>query len=106
VTRVIITDRADADAAEIIKDLTDKAGVLVADRYEADFDALYRRWESFPGSGSPRPVLGRLIRIGVVSPYVFVYRYTPDDDLVAVIRVLHGRRRITRRMLTPSTTRP
>ncbi len=105
-TRVIITDPADADSVEIIKDLTGKAGVLVADRYEADFDALYLRLESFPGSGSPRPKLGRFIRIGVVSPYVIVYRYIPDDDLVAVIRILHGRRRITRRMLTSSTTRP
>jgi toxin ParE1/3/4 len=106
VTRLIITDPADADSVEITKDLTRKAGVVVADRYEADFDALYRRLETFPGSGSPRPKLGRFIRIGVVLPYVVVYRYVPDDDLVAIIRILHGRRRITRRMLNPSTTRP
>jgi toxin ParE1/3/4 len=106
VTRVIITDPADADSAEIIKDLTGKAGVLVADRYEADFDELYGRLATFPGSGSPRPKLGRFIRIGVVSPYVVVYRHIPDDDVVAIIRILHGRRRITRRMLNPSTTRP
>ncbi len=88
-TRVIITDPADADSVEIIKDLTGKAGVLVADRYEADLDALYPRLESFPGSGSPRPKLGRFMRIGVVSPCVIVYRYIPDNDLVAVIRILH-----------------
>lgn len=104
-TRVIITDPADADSVEIVKDLTGKAGVLVADRYEAGFDALYRRLESFPGSGAPRPKLGRFIRIGVVLPYVVVYRYVPDDDVVAVIRILHGRRRITRRILNASSTR-
>ena len=60
--RVVITDPADADSTEIIRDLTAKAGELVADRYEADFDALYRRLERFPGSGSPRPALGRLVR--------------------------------------------
>ena len=71
--RVVITEPADADSAVIISDLTAKAGELVADRYEADFDALYRRLETFPESGSPRPKLGRLIRIGVVSPYVMIY---------------------------------
>ena len=45
---------------------------LVADRYEADFDALYRRLAMFPESGSLRPELGRFIRIGLVSPYVVV----------------------------------
>ena len=34
-----------------------KAGELVADRYEADFDALYLRLATFPESGSPRPKL-------------------------------------------------
>ena len=41
--RVVITEPADADFAEIISDLAAKAGELVADRYEADFDALYLR---------------------------------------------------------------
>ena len=58
--RVVITDPADADSTEIIRDLTAKAGELVADRYEADFDALYRRLATFPESGSPRPALSAL----------------------------------------------
>jgi toxin ParE1/3/4 len=99
VARVLITDPADADSAAIISDLTTKAGELVADRYEAEFDALYRRLEAFPESGSPRPKLGRFIRVGLVSPYVVVYRHAPDDDLVAIVRIVHGRRRITRRLL-------
>ncbi len=104
--RVIITDPADADSAAIIKDLAGKAGVLVADRYDSDFDALYRRLAAFPGSGSPRPKLGRFIRIGLVSPYVVIYRHIPDDDRVAIIRIVHGRRRITRRLLNPSAAPP
>ena len=104
--RVVITDPADADSTEIIRDLTAKVGELVADRYEVEFDALYRRLATFPESGAPRPKLGRFIRIGLVSPYVVVYRHVPDDDLVAVIRILHGRRRITRRTLTQPTTPP
>jgi len=106
VARVVITDPADADSAEIVRDLTAKAGELVADRYNADFDALYLRLATFPESGSPRPKLGLFVRIGLVSPYVVVYRHVPDDDLVAVIRIVHGRRRITRRMLTQPPTPP
>ena len=97
--RVVITEPADADSAEIISDLNEKAGALVADRYDAEFDALYLRLAAFPESGSPRPKLGRFVRIGLVSPYVVVYRHVPDDDLVAVIRIVHGRRRITRELL-------
>jgi toxin ParE1/3/4 len=106
VARVVITEPADADSAAIISDLIAKAGELVANRYETDFDALYLRLATFPESGSLRPKLGRFIRIGLVSPYVVVFRHVPDDDLVAVIRILHGRRRITRRTLTQPTTPP
>lgn len=104
--RVVIAEPADADSAEIISSLTAKAGALVADRCEADFDALYQRLATFPEIGSLRPKLGWFIRIGLVSPYVVVYRHVPDDDFIAVIRILHGRRRITRRTLTQPTTRP
>ena len=78
--RVVITEPADADSTEIIRDLTAKAGELVADRYEADFDALYLRLAKFPESGSPRPKLGRFIRIGLVSPYNVIHEYVADDD--------------------------
>jgi toxin ParE1/3/4 len=91
VARVLITDPADADSAAIIGDLTTKAGELVADRYDAEFDALYRRLEAFPESG---------------SPYVVIYRHIPDDDLVAIVRILHGRRRITRRLSAQPLSRP
>ncbi len=66
--RIVITEPADANSAEIISDPTAKAGELVADRYEADFGALYLRLATFPESGPLRPKLGRFIRIGLVSP--------------------------------------
>jgi hypothetical protein len=44
----MITEPADADSAEIANELTAKAGELVANRYEADFDALYQRLAMFP----------------------------------------------------------
>ncbi len=97
--RIVVTASADADAADIVSDLAAKAGATVAARYDSDFDALYRRLESFPESGSPRPALGRLVRVGVVSPYIVIHEYIDADDVVTIMRIVHGRRRITRRML-------
>ena len=97
--RVVITAAADADAADIVDDLAAKAGVSVAARYDADFDVFYRHLQQFPESGAPRPKLGATVRIGVVFPYVAFYRYVEADDAVLVLRLLHGRRKVTRRML-------
>jgi toxin ParE1/3/4 len=45
--------------------------------------------------------LGPNVRIGIVSPYIVIYRYAKNDDLVVVLRILHGRRKITGKMLRP-----
>ena len=43
-----------------------------------------------PQSGAPRPALGRLVRIGVVSPYTIIHEYIEADDVVTIMRILHG----------------
>jgi toxin ParE1/3/4 len=106
VARLLVTGAADSDAAAIIGDLADKAGARVAARYDAEFDRLYRRLESFPTSGSPRPALGAGVRIGVVPPFIVIYEYFEADDTVTILRLVHGRREVTRRLLkTPSSRR-
>lgn len=102
--RIVIAGPADADSAEIVRDLTAKAGEVVADRYEAEFAALYRRLELFPESGSPRPALGLVVRAGVVAPYVVIHEYNETDDEVTILRIVHGRRKITRRMVNRPTS--
>ncbi len=104
--RIVITASADADTAFILGDLAAKAGADVAARYDSDFDALYRRLERFPESGAPRPALGRLVRIGIVSPYNLIHETIEADDAVTIMRIVHGRRRITRRMLNRPTAPP
>ena len=104
--RIVITASADADTAFILGDLAAKAGADVAARYDADFDALYRRLGRFPESGAPRPALGRLVRIGIVSPYNIIHETIEADDAVTIMRIVHGRRRITRRMLNRPTAPP
>jgi plasmid stabilization system protein ParE len=54
------------------------------------------RW---PESGAPRPRLGEAVRIAIVSPYVMIYEYNRDDDTLVLLRMLHGRRNITDRLL-------
>ncbi len=101
--RLVITASADADIAAIASDLATKAGAEVAVRYYAEFDRLYRRLEEFPESGAPRPALGPLVRIGVVAPYIVIYEYAEAEGVVTIMRILHGRRRITRHLLDQPT---
>jgi len=71
----------------------------VASHYIADIEALYDNLADFPESCQARPKLGAHIRVGVVVPYIVVYRYLKADDTVSIIRVAHGRRSITRKFL-------
>jgi toxin ParE1/3/4 len=66
----------------------------VAARYGADFKSVYRRLTEFPASGPPRPALGSAARIAIGWPYIVIYEH--EQDGVTVLRVLHGRRNITR----------
>jgi toxin ParE1/3/4 len=93
--RLVIAATADADTAGILTHLAAKAGRRTAIKYDALFERLYDRLAVHPGSGAPRPALGRDIRIGIVSPYIIIYRHTEDDDTVTVLRVVDGRRRIS-----------
>jgi len=60
VASVVLTSLADADIAHIIGDLDRLAGASVAERYDANFDMLYRRLERHPDSGAPRPSSARM----------------------------------------------
>ena len=95
--KLIVSPQAELDSAAIIELLLDKAGVDVAARYLREIDALPERLSLFPRSGMRRLSLGRDIRIGVVEPYVMIYRYRADT--VTVVRVVDGRRNITRRLI-------
>jgi toxin ParE1/3/4 len=97
--RVVVSTVAQADTAIMLRDLATKAGLGVAADYAASLEALYDRLASHPNSGAPRPKYGRHVRIGLVLPYVVAYRHAPNSDLVGIIRVVHGSRYITRKLL-------
>lgn len=97
--RIIVSPEADRDSASILDELAIKAGAAVADRYEGEFDSVYDRLAAHPESGAPRPRLGKHVRICVVPPYVVFYEYIEADDHVLILRVAHGRRKITRKFV-------
>jgi toxin ParE1/3/4 len=94
---LIVSAQAELDPAAIVAMLTDKVGAGVATRYRRDFEDLFERLAMFPKSGARRPGLGRDARIGVVAPYVVVYDY--QRDTVMNLRIIDGRRNITRRLV-------
>jgi plasmid stabilization system protein ParE len=101
-SRLIVSLKARADTSDIIKDLASKAGYNVAAAYAAFFARVNERLAEFPDSGARRPVLGPRVRVCVVSPYVVIYEHMEADDTVVVLRIVHGRRKIGRKILTES----
>jgi len=91
--RVVVSPSADADADEIWAYLAKTAGAATADKYDALFTEVYDRLAVDPDMYAARPRLGAKIRIAVVAPYLIVYEHA-TPDIVNIIRILHGRRRI------------
>jgi toxin ParE1/3/4 len=63
------------------------------------FQDTIERLVDLPQSGAPRPALGRNTRIAIVQPYLLIYDYTRGDETLTLLRILHGRRNITRALM-------
>jgi toxin ParE1/3/4 len=98
-TRLVVTADAERDASEIILFLVREAGPAVAADYVSRFRFTLERLVELPETGAPRPSLGPNVRIGIVSPYILIYDFVRGDDDLVLLRILHGRRNITRDML-------
>ncbi len=96
--RVTITDLADTDSLSVYADLLAKAGPQTVVKYRGLFKNHFVRLSEFPDSGAPRPELGANIRIGIVPPYIVIYKHAKRDDTVHVLRIIHGHRKITRKL--------
>ncbi len=96
---VRISAQAVADFDAILEKLRRLAGARVAERYELQFEAEFDRMREFPGIGSPRSRYGPETHMCLVHPYLIFYDGGPDSETVRVLRILDGRRRITRRMI-------
>lgn len=103
--RILVAETADADTADIISYLNLKAGHEIAAKYVAAFEEVYERLAVYPQSGSSRKILGPQVRINIVSPFVIIYEYSEANDLVTILRILHGHRKISPRLLLPEEPR-
>lgn len=97
--RIVFTESADADADGIFADVRAGAGDPTALKYRAQFRRLFATLADFPKSGPIRRALGGDIRIGIVFPYVVIYDYDPAQDVVTILCIVHGRRKITGALL-------
>jgi toxin ParE1/3/4 len=91
------TGRADEDLINIWAEIA-ADNPNAADRV---LDAIEARWQQLarhPYSGMARDDIGPSIRHLVAGQYLTLYRVT--DECVEIIRVLHGRRKIDRDIVT------
>ena len=97
--QVRISRAALADFDEIMDYLDHVAGRVVADRYAAQFTAVFDMIAVHPGAGALRHKLGRDTRLLSVPPYAIYYDGQPKSDTAVVLRILRGRRKATRALL-------
>ena len=80
--------------------LEEKAERATAERYLRHFAGAAARLIEMPRCGASRPALGPQTRRPVIRPYVLIYDHDPAEGTVMLLRILHGRRRITTAMLS------
>ena len=51
-------------------------------------------------SGARRPALGQEVRIGIVSPFIAIDAHNQSEGTVTILRIVHGRREITSKLLS------
>ena len=98
-TRIIVAADAEGDIGEILAYLEREAGRSTAVAYGERFVKAIERVADFPGHGTPRPALGPDTRIALVYPYLLIYDFHVADDTATLLRVLHGKRDITERLI-------
>ena len=95
--RVLVSAKARDDFRKVIAYLSRHAGSLVAKRYAEEFDACLTLIAEHPRIGAERPELGANVRIRVIRPYILIYGFA--GETAEVLRILHDKRKITRRKL-------
>ena len=104
--RILFSAQFWLDFDAVIRELAEAAGEPVARKYNLDIRRSVRQLADNPGIGAPRGKLGRGIRMLVVAPFLILYEGAPKAKSVTVLRILHGRRRITRRTIAAGRDDP
>ena len=98
-TTRIIRAQARLDIFDILDHLELEAGAATATKFGRSFKMAIDFIVQHPRAAQTRPRLGARVRFGIVQPYNIVYAYNSETDEVTILRVLHGRRRITRKLV-------
>ncbi len=80
--------RSEEDLDAILDDLNRKDPAIAA-RYASEFEQKGHPLAQFPEIGRGRPEIAPNLRGTLVQPYVIFYRI--EDDVVQILRILHGR---------------
>ena len=97
--RTLVSPAARRDLFQIVTHLAAVAGPVTADRWDRKLWKAIEEVSESPGSGAPRPTLAEHARIVVVHPYVVIYEHERGSDSLHILRVVHGRRNITKELL-------
>ncbi len=87
--------RAEADLESILEYL-ERTNSSAAQRCAMDFREKTEALARFPEMGRLRPEIASDLRSTLVWPYVLFYRV--EDDVVQILRILHGKRDLRRIM--------
>jgi toxin ParE1/3/4 len=87
--QVYRTPQAEADLAEILEYLH-KNSPSLAEQYARSISEKSQVLSRFPAMGRRRPEIASELRSTLVKPYVNFYRI--KDDIVQILRILHGKR--------------
>jgi toxin ParE1/3/4 len=88
---------AQADLRKIASEIIANNGPRVAQKYLNETKSSFELLAEYPFVGRKRSRLGKGLFSWPIRPYIVLYK--PADDGVQIVRVLHGSRRITRRLV-------
>lgn len=96
---LVLSRMAEADLDRIVLDIASNNGVGVATRMMAELRRSLDLLAQYPLIGRPRPRIGQNLRSWpLVAPYMRLY--LPITNGIEVVRILHGHRRLTRKMVS------
>lgn len=93
------SEQSRRDLDNIIGRLERVAGAAVALSYASEFERSTDQLVQNPGLGAPRGRYGRNVRMLIVEPYLIFCEGGPKAMEVTVLRIIDGRRRITRSVI-------
>ena len=95
--QLIVSAQGRADLAKITRDIVKNNGRLVAERVVAQNAQIIDEYDILPGYWNQARTIGFRPVFLAMAPYVAFYRVT--DEHLEIVRIVHGHRRITRRLV-------